>query len=186
MGKEINGKPLQGSAVFANDGELRLRLDRWWAEGRRALILGCNPSDAGWPRNDPTIHRVIALTRNRFAGFTMVNKTQYIASSPEDMRTWEREMMWKNLDEFIRIERANLDLIRQLSADASIRIVAWGNLVPPETSHATLAAISIDGRHPLYAFGITKSGAPKHPLARGRSHIAEDAPITLWRAAKKI
>lgn len=173
-------RPIQGSADFSSDGKLRLRLDRWWEDGPRALVLGCNPSDAGWPKNDPTIHRVIALTRARWAGFTMVNETPYIASHPDAMREWKRRMTQKDLASFKHIEKTNLALIRQLSSMAAIRIVAWGNLVSPGSGHAALAAMSLDGRHPLYAFGLTKSGAPKHPLARGRSRISADDPVVEW------
>ena len=44
-----------------------------------------------------------------------------------------------------------------------------------------LAALSLDGAHPLFAFGFTGEGAPKHPLARGHLRIPNDVPLVVWR-----
>ncbi|WP_407529801.1 hypothetical protein [Methylobacterium oryzisoli] len=66
--------------------------------------------------------------------------------------------------------------------EAPLFIAAWGNLVPPGL-HAdrVAAALSLDGRRPLYGFGVTGEGAPIHPLARGRSRVLLGAPLVVWR-----
>ena len=33
----------------------------------------------------------------------------------------------------------------------------------------------------LYAFGLNANGTPKHPLARGKNRIPDDAVPFLWR-----
>jgi len=51
---DLFGEPLlKLSAHFPAPG-IRRRLSRDWGQGRRAFILGCNPSDAGGDREDPT------------------------------------------------------------------------------------------------------------------------------------
>ncbi|MFX4223504.1 MAG: DUF1643 domain-containing protein [Thalassobaculum sp.] len=174
---------IQGSAEFSPCGEHRLRLDRWWADGPRALIGLANPSKAGGDVNDPTVHRGMALTRERAAGMTYVNCDTYIATNPDDLTAWRRRMLRDHPVALDRIDRTNLDLIRELSAKAAIRIIACGNLVPAERLPSFLAALSLDGKHPVYCFGTTNSGAPKHPLARGKSFIKASDPMVLYQPA---
>jgi hypothetical protein len=170
-----------GSAHFSDDGEHRLRLDRWWAGGPRALIGLANPSKAGADENDPTVHRGMALTRHSAAGMTYVNRDSYIATDPADLLAWRAHMQRENPRALDRIDRRNLDLIRSLSADAAVRVIACGNLVPADRLPPLLAALSLDGQHPVYCFGLTKDGAPKHPLARGRSWIRDTDPLVLYQ-----
>lgn len=183
MSLELSGlMPWQGSAEFSDHalGRLRLRLDRWWGEGPRALICGCNPSNADGECNDPTVWRCIELCRGRWSGFTMVNWEPYISSSPIDLHAWRNK--FGGHEAYLQICIRNLDLLRALSADAAIRFVAWGNLVPftPHTQKV-IKALSLDGQRDLYAFGLTKDRAPKHPMARGAHRILTGAEPVLWQ-----
>ncbi|WPZ36721.1 DUF1643 domain-containing protein [Thalassobaculum sp. OXR-137] len=171
------GASPRGSAEFSPCGEHRLRLDRWWADGPRALIGLANPSKAGGDVNDPTVHRGMALTRERAAGMTYVNRDSYIATDPDDLTRWRLRMRRESPADLDRIERTNLDLIRELSAGAAIRIIACGNLVQMPRLPPFLAALSLDGKYPVYCFGLTQHGAPKHPLARGKSFIKASDPL---------
>lgn len=172
---------VRGSVEFSPCGNHRIRLDRWWSEEPRALVCGANPSQAGADRNDPTIHRLLALLRGRpgIGGFTMTNAETFIATDPADLIRWRDA---QTLDELQRVQRSNLSRIRDLSVAAKVRIVAWGELVRPGLhTNRVLAALSLDGLHPLHAFGRTNAGAPKHPLARGHHRIPDDAPLIVWR-----
>lgn len=175
---------VQGSAEFSPCGQHRLRLDRWWADGPRALIGLANPSKAGGDVNDPTVHRGMALTRERAAGMTYVNCDTYIATKPADLVAWRKEMEIEDPHELWRLDARNLDLIRELSANAAVRIIACGNLVPAHRLPPFVAALSLDGKHPLYCFGLTNGGAPKHPLARGKSFIKATDPLVLYQPAR--
>lgn len=64
-------------------------------------------------------------------------------------------------------------------------LVAWGNdgdFEGQATRFADCAAdlIGVD----LICLGTTLSGAPKHPMARGRSRIPRDQQPIIWRKAK--
>lgn len=104
---------VSGSAVFSEDGRFRFVLSRWWRPGPRALIIGANPSKAGWPENDPTVHRIIALTRERWAGFDLVNECPFISTDPEGVRAWRAGV---ELAEADATWRRNRSTVRQLAA----------------------------------------------------------------------
>lgn len=173
-------RDIRGSAEFSADGTMRHRLDRWWSDEPRALIGMANPSDAGAERNDPTIHSIIRLTRSLpgIGGFTAVNWRPRIATYPKDLHRWLASV---DLHELADIDEANLELIRNLSADAGIRLAAWGDVVPltPHTS-AYKHALALNHTEALWCFGTTKSGAPKHPLARGKSRIPNGTLPSIW------
>ncbi|WP_331326464.1 DUF1643 domain-containing protein [Methylobacterium fujisawaense] len=162
-----------------------MRLDRWWSDEPRALICGANPSKAGAEKHDPTVWRIVELLHGRpgIGGFTLVNVETYIATDPADLVRWcDRQ----DLDVLQHVRRTNLARIRALSAEAAVRIVAWGALAAPGLhTNRIIAALSLDGTHALHAFELTGEGAPKHPLARGRHRIAGGQPLIVWRAAEK-
>lgn len=173
------------SAEFSDDKKHRRRLDRWWREGPRVLIAMANPSTAGAEENDQTIIQLIKIFRRlSYNGFTAVNFSDRIATDAAEHERWRSSVSWNAPVLYEQMFGANLDLIRSLSAEASARFVAWGNLVA-DGSAATrvIAALSLDGIHPLYALGVTKAGKPKHPMARGKERIPEDVHPILWRPA---
>lgn len=177
---------IQGSAIFSGETPplFRRQLSRWWSDAPRVLLCMANPSYAGADKNDPTVHSVVRLTRELpgCGGFDVVNWEPYIATSPADLHRWRDEASARTPDLVRAVRAENLLLIRRLSADAYIRIVAWGDIVPltPHTQH-TLAAMSLDTTQNLYCFGRTKSGNPKHPMARGKSRIPNGTRPMLWR-----
>lgn len=175
----------EGTAEFSEDGRHRLSLGRRWGNGPRALVCGANPSSAGASRNDPTISWLIKMFEPRgYGGFLMVNWETYIASSPKEMHTWRNCCP---IDEHRAAVARNLDIIRTASVQSEMRFVAWGNLVPsiPQTTKV-LWALSLGVSEPLYAFGLTKDGKPKHPMARGHHRIPDDWKPVLWRAGPGV
>lgn len=177
---------IQGSAEFSDETPplFRRQLDRWWSDLPRALVCMANPSYAGADRNDPTIHSLVRLTRSLqgCGGFTVVNWLPYIATDPADLHAWRLRTSDNAPDLARAVCAENLARIRRLSVSAYARFVAWGDLVPfvPHTQQ-TLLALSLDRTHDLFAFGFTKGGSPKHPMARGKSRIPDGAQPVLWR-----
>lgn len=177
---------IQGSAVFSSCGMHRLRLDRWWGEGPRALVCMANPSSAGADKNDPTIHSLIRLLRPHADGFTVVNWETRITSDPDAMHNWRADAAAREPAAYAAQRSVNLDLIRRLSGElcAAIRIVAWGNLVPHvPLTQMVLDALSNGGAEPLYCFGRTQGLKPKHPLARGHHRIPDGFQPEVFLAA---
>lgn len=175
---------VKGDALFSPDRAMRHRLDRWWSDEPRALVCMANPSDAGAERNDPTIHNLLRLLRPvvGIGGFTVVNWEPYIATDPKDLHRWRDAT---DIREMQGIHEENLALVASLATVAPLRIIAWGEIVPlcRHTSR-TLAAMSSDHQRALHAFGFTKSGAPKHPMARGKSRIPDGALPVIWRTPR--
>jgi hypothetical protein len=163
---------------------LRLRLDRWWDERPRALICMANPSLASGDRDDPTTLRLIALLRalSRYGGLTIVNEEPYQAARPVALLEWRERIALARPRAYRMIREENLALIRTLSPQAAIRLVAWGNLVQSgQPAEQTLDALSLGGAHDLFAFALTKGGNPTHPLARGVNRITVGREPLVWK-----
>lgn len=175
-------QPITGTAAFSACGRFRDRLDRTICDGLYAVLCMANPSKAGAEMNDPTIAACNRLLPLRGIGrYTVVNVERYIATDPVDMRRWRDEQAASDFEGYQAYRRRSLQIIREISAAADIRIAAWGNLMTNDP--AVIAALSLDGRHPVHALGMTGNGQPKHPLARGKERIPSDAPLLIWRPA---
>lgn len=173
---------MNGSAEFSIDGTLRHRIDRWWADGPRALVCMCNPSRAGAHDNDATIWNLIALTKALgYPGFTAVNWLPYIATSPADLWRWRNHLLETDGPTYRHVHDLALRIIQPLAEAAAARFIAWGNLVP-QVPHTTAVerAMSGGGQFDLLAFGLTKDGAPKHPAARGVHRLVPGTPPVVW------
>lgn len=176
---------IQASAEFSACREHRHVLSRWWSAAPRALVCGCNPSDAGEERNDPTVRATIALLRGRpgIGGFDLVNFGTRITSSPRAFDLWRADAWSRDPLAYERAGAENHAQVRRLSQSAAVRIVAWGNLVRWSFEvQRLLDALTLGGAHPLLAFALTKDGAPRHPLARGRERIPLGLPLVVWHA----
>lgn len=175
---------MRRSADFSTCGLHRYRLDRWWSDEPRALVCMRNPSTAGAGRDDPTICRLRALLQDRpgIGGFTVVNADDRIAIDPRDLDAW---LAGQDVATMKVMRQANLVRMLPLAKAAPVRIVAWGNLLAPGL-HAdrVIAALSLDGAHPLHAFALTGDGAPIHPMARGRSRVPLGMPLIEWWATR--
>ncbi len=181
---------IQGSALFCDTEpkRYRYRLDRWWSDKPRALVCMANPSIAGADKNDPTIHSLVRLVQQweGCGGFTVVNYEPFIATDPHDLRAWQIGMSRLDPWRLSSIRETNVQLIRQLSQQAWIRVVAWGNIVQADQhSDRILNAMSFDHTEDLHAFGFTKAGNPKHPMARGKSRIPTGVKVGLWRGGTR-
>ncbi len=184
MPRETEKAGLHASAEFSACGPHRFRLDRWWSDEPRALVCMRNPSTAGADRSDPTICRLRALLQGQpgIGGFTVVNADDRIATDPRDLEAW---LAGQDVTTLKALRQANFAHIRALAAAAPVRIAAWGNLLALGL-HADrlIAALSLDGLHPMHAFALTADGAPIHPLARGRSRVPLGLPLVEWRAGR--
>lgn len=186
---DLLGDPImRRSAHFPSPG-IRRRLSRDWATGPRAFVLGCNPSDAGSDREDPT-----SLWWNRwfahwgYAGYDAGNLYPFVTSCPQECRKiYENAIAgpnWDDRDELF----ANLDAVAAMAKKADKVFVCYGNIAwDGDWTQHVLEAIQF-GEEPwpdLWCWGKTKSGAPIHPMARGKHRIDPLQPAILFRAGER-
>lgn len=171
---------LDGStAIFGGkNNRFRYELRRVW-DGRKPLLVVCmlNPSTADHQKDDPTILALIHFARLwGYGGLLVVNLCAFRASSPTVMMAAADCIGTENED---HIERA----LAYAQANGRQALAAWGNdgqfmtLEPHVRNRASVLGVD------LICLGTTNSGAPKHPMARGRHRIPRDQKPLLWRTA---
>lgn len=183
---DLLGDPvMQRSAFFPRPG-IRRTLSRRWAPGPRALVIGCNPSDADAMRDDPTSrwwNRWFQLFG--FGAYDAVNLQSFCTSSPADCRRRVESAMegydWHDRDEIF----ANLSHVVGMAKAADQVFVCWGAIAWDDDWIDHVVEEIQTGEAPwpdLWCWGKTASGAPKHPMARGKHRIPVDQKPILWRA----
>lgn len=186
---------IQGDAVFARDRTLRCELRRWWVERpkRWAAWLMLNPSDAGEQKNDPTMHRVIRFTRSwGYDGCIVVNINPFISSDPAAMWQWAK---WEanGPDYYARDDmQSNLGDIERVGRMSCLRMVAFGAAPALKDELWLEQCIEAFGQpfdypesgwsyiEQLHCLGVTNSGQPLHPLARGKMRVPDCAQPIPW------
>lgn len=181
FGQEI----MQRDAIFVSGD--RIELSRRWGPGPIACVIGCNPSDADALKDDPT-----SLWWNAwfelfgFGGYRAVNLYPFCTSSPVECR--KRADWHKTDDSFARDQMimSNLPHVAKVAKEAAQVFVCWGNIAWDDMwiDHVIEAIQGDEEPWPdLWCWGKTKSGAPTHPMARGKHRIPRDQKPILWRAA---
>lgn len=188
---DLLGDPvLKRSARFLRPG-VRLVLSRDWSPGPRALVIGCNPSDADASKDDPTSRWWNNWFRLfGFGGYDAMNLYPFCTSSPAACRRIVDDADG-GLDYGARDELhfANLPLLVQKAKSAHQAFVCWGAIAWDNVwiEHVVEEIQSGVAPYPdLWCWGQTLGGAPKHPLARGAHRIAPDQRPILWRATTSI
>jgi len=138
-------------ALFSHDRRYRYLLWRSWA-GLENLVLfiGLNPSLADETSNDPTIRRMIGFAKREHAtGVLVANLFSYCATDPRDMKTALRP-----------VGRANKSWLLAAQRLSTRTIACWGN----HGSNQQCSQQLLPDLGPVFCFGKTKNGEPKHPL----------------------
>lgn len=173
---------LEKTATFDATRTYRYNLLRRWAPGPMALWIMLNPSDANEEKLDPTLFMVLghtlelsttlapSLSFEPFGAFEVANLYAFATSKPEIMRA-QKDPIGPDNDAEIRaaIERA------------AIVMVAWGDGAEPHRERVIAQMLADMGVQP-YMLKATASGAPSHPLARGRSRIPIGTIPKPWHA----
>jgi hypothetical protein len=177
---------MRRDAVFKGE-DCRLLLTRAWGEGPTVCFIGCNPSRAGKKADDPTSLWWINWSQALgFGRYTAVNLYPFVSSSPAECRRradWQnngpdwhaRDMLHHNVD------------VGAAAAKAADRVIAyWGAIAWDDAwIEHVLDAIQtgVEPYPDIYCFGRTASGAPMHPMARGKHRLPRDVQPTIWKAA---
>ena len=161
---------------YANiDGPYRYWLERdWWERDtpRGAIDLltfvMLNPSTADDEVDDPTIRRCIGFARREGAQqLQVMNLYALRATNPAELLTHPDPIGVGN-DALLR------GAARQHTRFKTV--VAWGahKMVTPERV-AVMVDSARDAGTTLWCLGMTKSGAPRHPL-----YVRNDQPLVPW------
>ncbi len=187
FGNDLLSAPvLRRSAHFAAPG-VRTRLSRDWGPGPRALVIGCNPSTADASDDDPTSRWWNAWFHLfGFGGYDAMNLYPFCSSSPAVCRAIVDDAFaggWGDRDLLL----ANVDAVARAAKAAHQVFVCWGAIAWDDMfiEHVVEAIQCGVAPYPdLWCWGTTASGAPKHPLARGKHRIPRDQQPILWRASQ--
>lgn len=187
------------------DGEYRWSATRAWGAGPRILWVLLNPSVADGKRDDPTMLRMIGFSyRWGFGSMVVVNLYPRITSNPFNLKAWIRVVdadnditqVWPYQRTPLAALHHNLQIVRGQIAEATTYVAAWGNSVDHHRVEDVLDGMTLsvdtsehDGfgivRVPVdwYCLGKNDDGSPRHPLARGRNRVPDDAKLKVWRKA---
>lgn len=143
-----------GDAVFDKSCRYRYSLSRQWnAELPRVAFIMLNPSKADASINDPTISRCISFANRHGCGaLEVVNLFAFRTAYPEELRSCRSP-----------VGKLNDQYIQQAVEKASIVVVAWGNWGYLHGRDVEVLGL-IGAKHPLFCFGVTLRGQPRHPL----------------------
>lgn len=141
-------------AVYSACETYRYALTRVWAKGPRMAIVLLNPSTATEVQNDPTVERCERRARALgFGGFRVLNLFALRATDPQDMRA-ARDPVGPGNDDMLL---ASLDWAQTV-------VCGWGMHGIHQGRGTEVEALLRGAGAPLFHLGLTKSGAPRHPL----------------------
>lgn len=184
---DLLGQPvMQRSAHFASPDE-RIVVSRRWSDGPTAIVIGHNPSVGDAYKDDPTIKWWIRWFQHYgFGGFRALNLYPFVTSDPVECRRkadWAATDDWSARDSLLFV---NLPILVEEAKGARQLFACWGNIATDWdwVEHVVEEIQSGVAPYPdIWCWGKTKSGAPTHPMARGKHRIDPLAEPILWRAA---
>jgi len=147
---------MERGARISDDGLYRYVLGRRWAaDGPLATFIMLNPSTADATEDDPTIRRCIGFAKSwGMAALHVVNLYAFRATKPADMFGAADPVGPEN-------DRYLTNHAMAACSGGMPLIAAWGaNAKPDRVAHV----LSLPGMVALQALGLTKDGAPRHPL----------------------
>jgi hypothetical protein len=164
---------MQSTAATSSCGTYRHTLGRRWANGgKTCTFIMLNPSTADGTDDDPTIRRCISFAKREGAmALNVVNLFMLRATDPRELRKHADPVGpfgLETLTETVTAAKKGGDLV----------IAAWGGHPLALKRERELDPDLMSG---LHSFGITASGAPRHPL-----YLRSDTlltPYTLRRAS---
>lgn len=140
-------------AVLDETGLYRYSLTRIWDETKwRVCFCMLNPSTADSSKDDPTIRKCIGFAQRwGFGSLEVVNLYAYRATDPKDL--------WKAT---LPVGAENDRYIREAVQRSNCVVAAWG--VNAKCQHRVQQVLRLLGGRGALCLGITKAGAPRHPL----------------------
>lgn len=150
------------SATLSDGGLYRYRLYRGVSllgSPRPILFIGVNPSTADAEQDDATIRKMIGFTAAwGYSSFLVGNVFAYRATDVRELATVPDPSGGTE----------NINHLRAMIDECEFVVPCWGNESKvPRRLHAHFHIVRMMLRlyqKPVYTFGLTQSGDPKHPL----------------------
>lgn len=167
---------MERTAIIDPTEAYRYHLSRVWDHSKpRAAWVMCNPSTADASRNDDTILRCVAFCRSwGFGGFDVVNlfalRTPHPSALKRQAKAGQDPVGPENDAHLLRVVRS-----------ADLVIAAWGTNGAFRGRDQAVRRMLAEVGASAHYLELTDGGHPKHPLARGRHRISDDAtpkPLT--------
>lgn len=158
-------------ATISACGAYRYELGRRWAEGPADLWVMLNPSTADGEVDDPTLKRIMGFSRRwGSGGLVVVNLFALRSSDPRALLAHADPVGPEN--------DVTINVARRAAIFGGRVIAAWGSSVPfelPTMLRRDQRVLEILRPHSeVLCLGRTASGAPTHPLARGKNRVPDD------------
>lgn len=155
---------MTSTASISPCGRYRYGLTRQWSDDPMMGFVMLNPSTADADVDDPTIRRCIGFARREgCGGIVVVNLFPLRATNPADL--------WSTRYPERFGADSNAELQRHLRMVTGPLVAAWGAEGDSLGSDAVILTRRYLG-HRMVCLGLTKSGAPRHPL-----YVRGDAPL---------
>lgn len=173
------------NASISNCGTYRWTLSRKRDDRPALLVIMFNPSDADHERDDPTVSILCHIaSHNGYGGFVVCNicplRTPLPIGAIRMINTWDEREAWDERDALM----ANEEILQREARAAKAILFAWGALGYRCEAYVDWVQEQIEeaaGDTPIYCLGRTKLGYPKHPLARGKHKVPQNAPLIAWK-----
>lgn len=163
--KLINTGEVSREAEISDCGQYRWWLARLWDHRPLVCWIMLNPSTADASIDDPTIRRCIAFSKAwGYGGMLVVNLFAFRATDPRQLKLAADPIG----------EQCNIHLDSAVRR-CSLTIAAWGNHGAFQKRGRNVALMCEVAGLQLHCLGLTNDGHPKHPLARGRHRVPDDA-----------
>lgn len=160
---------IMSTAAISDCGTYRYQLTRAWAPGPCDVWIMLNPSTADAEIDDPTIRRCVGFSRGWGSGsLVVVNLFALRATDPEALVRHPDPIGPEN-DRHIELAAAGAH------HHGGRVIAAWGAHRMAEYRAWDVHRV-VRRQGPLVALGVTKQGAPRHPL-----YVKGDASLQPWR-----
>lgn len=160
---------VEKAATISGDGLYRYGLHRWWGWGDRLVFVMLNPSTADANQDDPTIRRCMGFARTLgFDGINVFNLYAFRAARPADLWLADEPTGGQRNDDLLR------EVLRQSKAQPVV--AAWGANAKADRVSTFM---SWRGSERVLALGLTKAGAPRHPLyLRADARLGRYMPVS--------
>jgi hypothetical protein len=147
----------------------------WNRELPLLVVCMLNPSTADHLVDDPTVQALMHFGRLwGFGGLLIVNLYSIRTSSPKAMMAHADPVGAGSADSI----QSAIEYARKYGGRL---LVAWGNDGAWEARDEWFCSRATSQGVSLICLGRTSSGAPKHPMARGRHRVPRDQQPVLYR-----